>query len=315
MSLTAPSALDVADPLPGDIDDAVIREARRRARRRRRIYGGLLAAGMVAAAVFVAVARSGSSSSPPPAGAAAPTPDAVDGLGQGPTLVAHFGAVHGGWVLVYSDGGMLLYPDATAEVHHGSSAFGHNGHSAFGQRRLSAQGMLLVRSGAIPLKDFLTDRALLESASVWAEPDFRPYPTTPGQPGALGYVACVVDEGHDPRVRPELASQLPGGALALTRGTQRTFRFLPYQALMHAGGELTKETSGAPIPQECFALDVARARALTRMTNPTDFDPYNDLDAGHTVSGYLTFTVKNGAQVGLDISVALPDRVIVATGG
>ena len=65
MSLTAPPP--VQDPVPGEVDDAVIKEAKRRARRRRWSYSGVVVA-LAAVAAFAAWGPTPPVQSPPTAG-------------------------------------------------------------------------------------------------------------------------------------------------------------------------------------------------------------------------------------------------------
>src|SRR5688572_6862301 len=144
MSLTAP-------PPPPDvladrrsIDDLVIQEAKRRARRRRLTYALAVA---VAAVVGVAavVAPGGGSPAPhrPPVEPPASLPaEAGGGTVERAQLVASWGVIQAGWVLVYSDGTVILMQGFHSHVVAELGALPPLGVTySFLQRRLTARGL------------------------------------------------------------------------------------------------------------------------------------------------------------------------------
>jgi hypothetical protein len=230
----------------------------------------------------------------PPAGG--PDPDA--------TLVERFGAVHVGWVLVYSDAYVLMTvgPDAAPTARLPRSI--PMGNSRFVVRRLSDYGLAEVRSGAVPLSAFLTNPAWVRG--LWAEPEFRPY----GAP--LGYIACG-DQGH------AVLAQLPAAAQELLRGTEHRYDFLHYTV----GPRGITPPADRVQPIDCFALSNDQAHALALMsTDPTRALQLDDPRAGcgaepgcRSTDGGFSFEDLNGTEIGLTVNTALPDNVRVIRAG
>jgi hypothetical protein len=210
-----PPSLRPQDPDP----EALIEEARQRARRRRRLYGAVAAGlALLGVSLFVVFGRAEPSRSASPEPAAGPVPSS-DGEA---TVVAQYAKFPFGWVFVYDDGRVLLHrygPEAGAL-----------------ERRLTADGLDLVRSGALPARDFI--RAFSPEpnhpnwfrfhpnwranhpnwskvslpAGLWADPEFRTY--------ASSRYALIIKE--DPEA-PAL-QRLPASARAVLSGKRRTYR-------------------------------------------------------------------------------------------
>ena len=82
--------------------------------------------------------------------------------------------------------------------------------------------------------------------------------------------------------------------------------------LGHAGGEAVLVVRQG---EECFAIGAARAGALTNLSPAPVPDPEEFVDTARTIRGQLSFTGTDQSQLSLEMTVALPDGVIVATGG
>jgi len=185
VTLTAPPR----PPQPGDSVDwgdpeALIAEARQRARRRRRIYAIVAAAvlALLATSLIVVFGRPEPPQSPLPEPPALPIPPDHD---DAASIVAKYGKVHGGWVLVYGDGRVIQMRDMAFELF---------------ERHLTAKGLDLVRSGAIqpmallPLQDRMWHSTpncveiTRDPAEVWADAEVKPY--VPSR-----YAACLGTSG------------------------------------------------------------------------------------------------------------------------
>jgi hypothetical protein len=253
-----PAPPQVSEPARGDLCDALIEEAKQRARRRRLTYGGFA---FVAIAAIV-IGYSIFASAPPPRGATGdgPTPPAAlrgeppDGARS--TLLASWGQIHVGYVLVYEDGRVIWYPDqgvgvdATGRVWNpGEGIFGpveiHHVHL---ERRLSPLGLDLVRSGQLEPNDFLQSSAPHQRDELWADPE--PHVYVPSR-----FAACY--DGHPRRGDATWAiGRLPQPVRPLLDGREHTYR--PSDpAGLSAGGE--------PIaPVGCWELSADGAQTLAR---------------------------------------------------
>ena len=190
MAPVAPPALH--DTPPRAVEDAVIEEARRRARRRR-IRQGIVVA-VVAAVAAAVVAALGSRQSQPPQGGG-DSPAAAQDSGVGLTdvsdpsqLLASYGAVHVGWVLVYVDGRVLWYPD----------------HDPVFERRLTPRGVALIRAGSLDPGDLKGTFDLTAPAGVWVEPEWHEY-------RASAYAVCLwagVNQPGEVRALPAAAREV-----------------------------------------------------------------------------------------------------------
>jgi hypothetical protein len=245
------------DPVQRDDPEALIEEARQRARRRRRLYGA--AAALLALLGVVLFASFGR---PEPSQSAAGDPAALPVASDADeaTVVAHFAKFPFGWVFVYDDGRVLWHDYGESPP----GPVGGNHNYVPLERRLTADGLDLVRSGALPARDFIralspdpnhpnwyrfhpnwdadhpnwTDVSL--PAGLWADPEFKPY--VPSR-----YAACPGAPGATPRT----LEGLPAPTQALLRGTERTYR--------------TIDVYGpTPDSLECFVVSAAEASVLER---------------------------------------------------
>jgi hypothetical protein len=131
----------------------------------------------MAAAVVAAL---GSRNSQPPQDV--DTPAAAHDSGSGLTdvsgpaqLLATYGRVHVGWVLVYVDGRVLSYPD----------------HEPVFERRLNSSGIALVRAGSLGLYDLLDAIDSASPAGIWIEGEAHEYRPT-------AYAVCLWAASNQP---------------------------------------------------------------------------------------------------------------------
>ena len=246
-------------PDPGE---ALIEEARQRARaRRRRNRGvGIILSIAAVAAIATAAAVMGSGPSPvdrpvldSPAGAGAPVADPPV---SDATLVASWGVIHEGWVLVYGDGRVIRYPDYTG----GGPADGMSGYAIIVERRLTPAGLERVRSGALVVSQ-LTWATLVED-DVWAEAEWRPY-----VPAV--YAVCHPGDWTLPYRWADASSvfaELPPEARTIVRDRQRR-----YTAVSFAPAFEPSELQG---PVGCFALTTGEADRLVEVSYRPDLGRY-----------------------------------------
>lgn len=280
-------------PDPGE---ALIEEARQRAQARRRRYRrvGILLGSIAAVAAIAATAAvmgSGPSSvdrsvldSPAGAGAPVAEPPVADA-----TLVASWGAIHEGWVLVYEDGRVVRYPDAGAGL-----VVDQSPRYAIVERRLTPAGLELVRSGAIVVSQFI--EYARQPEDVWAEAEWRPY--VPAE-----YAVCHWEQG-DTSGRWVAASavlaELPPAARTLLRDRQRPFTGFSFDP--------TRDPPGLQGPVECFALTTEEADRLVEVS----FQP--DLRRYRADGAILTF-VGERRDVEMWIQPVMPHGEFVLWGG
>ena len=204
------------DPVEHPDPEALIEEARQRTRRRRRAYAAAAAAlALLGASLFVVFGRPEPSQSASPEPPALPVPLSDDEA----TVVAQYAKFPFGWVFVYDDGRVLWHQ--------------YGPESGALERRLTADGLDLVRSGALPASAFL--RALSHAAhptwnvkhpnwsanhpnlrtplptGLWADPEFRTY--------APSRYALILLEDEAPAL-----ARLPVSARALLGGKDGTYR-------------------------------------------------------------------------------------------
>lgn len=308
MTITAPprppqpcDSVDWADP------EVLIAEARRRARRRRRRYAAVAVAllALVATSFMVIFGRPGPSESPPPE--PPPTlpipPDPDDAA----SIVAKFGEFHGGWVLVYADGRVIKHSDS--EVNNTDEMF---------ERRLTANGLDLIRSGAIELRALLPWPPLADSrlpADTWAEPEFKPY-------GPSRYAACLNRypelAGVGPGQTADLMGRLPTAALPLLRGIDlRTYNNIDLVA------RLAVRDFAEP-PVECFEVSTGKAIVLFKTLRRAGFasEAWVDGDGkSHSWSRWAGTVpapcagVEQPAEIGVCFHPILPHGEWVVWGG
>lgn len=226
----------VAEPVPHDappgaVEDAVIREARRRARRRR-ARQGIAVAAVGAMAVAALVIRD----SQPPLGGGSRAPSG-GGFGltdvsepvSGPArLVAKWGMVHVGWVLVYDDGRVLSYPD----------------HHPVLERRLTRSGLAAVRAGSLELRSLLESPGVSARAGIWADREGNEY-----RPAA--YAVCLWT-----------GSNQPGEVSALPVGARRILSEARPALADHAGTHSQMAASQVDSAWNCLRVDRADLAAL-----------------------------------------------------
>lgn len=275
-------------PNPGE---ALIEEARQRAQTRRRRYRriSILASIATAGALVVTLTVMGSGGSPieehvadSPWAAGAPVaePPVRDA-----TLVASWGVIHSGWVLVYDDGLVLRYPDSGAWVAEGMSSY------AIAERRLTPAGLELIQSGALPISQL---NVALIPADAWAEANWRPY--VPAE-----YAVCHWDQSAGQwTAASELLAELPPVAQTLLRDRQREFRAFSFHPAFTPPDILA--------PAECFALTTDQADHLVRVSYRPDFRRYR---AEGTI---LQFVGERGV-VEMLITPVMPHGEFVEWGG
>jgi hypothetical protein len=196
------------DPVDWGDPEALITEARQRAWRRRRRYAAAVAVlALLATSVIVVFGRpeppQSLSPEPPPTLLVPPDPD------DAALIVAKFGKIHVGWVLVYADGRVIEY-GSNGQCSDCDERSEYAGGDLF-ERRLTANGLNLVRSGTIPPRFLLSGRQVYDPAmpaDTWADPEFKPY--LPSR-----YAACF-----DPGNPEEIVGRLPAAARPLLRGKE-----------------------------------------------------------------------------------------------
>ena len=201
MTVTAnsrpPGPADQVEGVP--VPQVLIEEARARARRRRRV---VTAAILVLAGAWL-MGLLGRGEPPPPLSVprvqVAPPPAGPAGPTAAATIIARWGAVHDGWVLVYGDGRVLAYRDVGQVL----------------DRRLTAKGLALVRSGAVHPRTLLRG-PLSVPAGTWVDPQFTPY--VPSE-----YAACFSGPNHPLVNGSQMLSHLPAAARGVLRGRERTY--------------------------------------------------------------------------------------------
>lgn len=276
-------------PDPGE---ALIEEARQRARARRSRYRrvGILVSIAAVAAIAATAAVMGTGPSPvdrpvvdSPAGAGAPVADPPV---RDATLVASWGRIHEGWVLVYEDGRVIRYPDAGAGLVVDQSRY------AIVERRLTPAGLELVRSGAIVVSQFVEYARMPED--VWAEAKWRPY--VPAE-----YAVCHWDQSAGRlSAASSVFAELPPAARALLRDRQRPFTGFSFNP--------TNEPPGVLGPVECFALTTDEADRLVEVSSRPDVQRYRDEGT------YLRF-VGERLVVEMWIQPVMPHGEFVLWGG
>ena len=159
------------------------------------------------------------------------------------SVIAHYGALHRGYVFVYADGQVVLYRDIgpTLPVGVGASRY------SILERRLTQEGVDFVRSGAIVPSAFLTPQ-LPESA--WADPEYTAYAPS-------SYAIC---DGNmeEPDDAGRSVSRLPAPAQALLRGKERTY-------------QETDAGLGESPPVTCFEVTAEQAHILVDLLADAGF--------------------------------------------
>jgi hypothetical protein len=242
------------DPVDWGDPEALIAEAKQRARRRRRRYAAAAAVlAVLATSVMVVFGRPDPSQSlspaPPPTLPVPPDPD------DAATIVAKYGKVHFGWVVVYGDGRVIQMWDIPGELF---------------ERRLTAKGLDLVRSGAIQPRSLMSlqDRMwhctpncveiTRAPGEVWADAEVKPY--VPSR-----YAACL---GTDPPAT-EMVGRLPAAARSLLRGEE----LRAYRNDLFSHSELNPSAPTLPPdpPEECFEVSTEEAIVLFKTLRKSGF--------------------------------------------
>jgi hypothetical protein len=250
------------DPVAWGDPEALIAEAKQRARRRRRRYAAIVAVlALLATSVIVVFGRpdplQSLSPEPPPTLPVPPDPD------DPATIVAKFGEVHVGWVVVYGDGRVIKMFDDTGELF---------------EQRLTAKGLDLVRSGAIQPRALLSlqDRMwhctpncveiTRAPGEVWADAELKPY--VPSR-----YAACLDPGNPDaflgsrPSHATEMVGRLPAAARPLLRGEE----LRAYGNDLFSPSDLGLDPWPPAPPEECFELNTEKAIVLFKTLRQAGF--------------------------------------------
>jgi hypothetical protein len=202
-------------------------------RRRRSIrlrYGGIAAAVLLVAGITVAQLRLGQGDVQPADRGLAEVSEPVSGPGQ---LVAKWGLIHVGWVLVYADGRALSYPD----------------HDSVVERRLTPSAVAAVREGSLEPRALLS--ASTAPAGVWIDSEGHEYRPT-------AYAACLwAGSNQAGRVR-----SLPAAARQVMRGA-------PPAPVDHAGID-SEAASEVARTWNCLRIDTGELAALERAAARVD---------------------------------------------
>jgi hypothetical protein len=241
------------DPVDWGDPEALIAEARQRARRRRRRYGVAVALlAVLATSLMVVFGRPEPPPSSLPEPPVLPVPADPD---DAATIVAKFAKFHAGWVVVYADGRVLKYEMA-------GDMF---------ERHLTAEGLDLVRSGAIQpreLKDNVVPQTL--PADTWADREFKPY--VPSR-----YAACLGTSGHPewgipPGQATHMVGRLPAAARPLLRDKElRTYRNDLFSHSEVGPPDHSADTLPPEPPFECFEVSTQEAIVLFKTLRQAGF--------------------------------------------
>jgi hypothetical protein len=202
-------------------------------RRRRNIrlrLGGIAAAVLLAAGITAGQLRLDQGDVQP----ADRGPTDVTEVSEPGRLLAKYGVVHVGWVLVYADGRVLSYPD----------------HYPILERRLTPSGVAAVRAGSLELHDLLyTFRA---PAGIWVDHESQEYRPT-------AYAVCLWAGSN----QPAEVRALPAAARDVLRGA-------PPARAGHAGTHSRVAASDVASDWHCLRVDRAGLAALERTATGVD---------------------------------------------
>jgi hypothetical protein len=256
-----PQSTGPRDPVEWGDPEALIAEAKQRARRRRRRYAAVVAVLAVLATSFIVfVGRPAPSQSlspgPPPTLPVPPDPH------EAASIVAKYGKVHVGWVVVYGDGRVIKMFDIAGELF---------------ERHLTTKGLDLVRSGAIqpmallPAGDRMWNcgprhripggtsncvEITRAPAEVWADAEPKPY--VPSR-----YAACL---GTDPPAT-EMVGRLPAAARSLLRDAE----LRAYGNDLFSPSDLGLDPWPPDPPEECFEVSTQEAIVLFKTLRQAGF--------------------------------------------
>jgi hypothetical protein len=203
-------------------------------RRRRSIrlrYGGIAAAVLLVAGITVAQLRLGQGDVQPADRGLTDVSEPVAGPGR---LVAKWGLIHVGWVVVYADGRVLSYPDRDPIV----------------ERRLTPSGLADVRAGSLELRALLS--VSTSPAGIWIDSEGHEYRPT-------AYAACLW-AGPDQ----------PGRVGALPAAARRVLSAAPPSAADHADLYSSRAATDVNLRWNCLRIDMADLAALERAAARVD---------------------------------------------
>jgi hypothetical protein len=141
-------------------------------------------------------------------------------------IVADFGEIHFGWVFVYADGRVLWSPD-TDDIF---------------EIQLTAEGLGLVRSGALPIETFIGRYAPFPAEAV-EDPQIRLFIPS-------NYAICYWQDGEVDA--SQVVDLLPASTQPLLRGKERTYTPVGGLTYLHA----------SPPSVECHGVTTDEARQL-----------------------------------------------------
>jgi hypothetical protein len=268
-------------PGPSDLvgwgdPEALIAEARQRARRRRRRY-----AAIVAVLAVLATSVIGFLGRPDPSQRLSPAPPPTLPIPPDPndatSIVAKYGKVHVGWVVVYGDGRVIKMRDSTGDLF---------------ERRLTAKGLDLVRSGAIQPRPLLPAghrwwdcipmrripggtsdcvEITRDPAEVWADAEAKPY--VPSRYAAcLGTTGDPGFSGIPPGQATEMVGRLPAAARALLRDKElRTYSKDLFSHSEINPPDHSADTLPPDPPVECFEVSTQEAIVLFKTLRQAGF--------------------------------------------
>lgn len=203
-------------------------------RRRRDIrlrYGGIAAAVLLVAGISVAQLRLDQGDVRPAERGLTDVSEPIYGPGQ---VVAKWGLIHIGWVLVYADGRVLSYPDRDPIV----------------ERRLTPSGVADVRAGSLDLHALLN--VSRSPAGIWIDREGHEYRPT-------AYAACLW-----------AGPNRPGRVSALPAAGRRVLSAAPPVAADHAGIHSGEAASDVNRTWNCLRIDLAELAALERVAVGVD---------------------------------------------
>lgn len=203
-------------------------------RRRRSIrlrYGGIAAAVLLVAGITVAQLRLGQGDVQPADRGLTDVSEPISGPGR---VVAKWGLIHIGWVLVYADGRVLSYPD----------------HDPIVERRLTPSGVADVREGSLDLHALLN--VSRSPAGIWIDREGHEYRPT-------AYAACLW-AGPDQ----------PGQVSALPAAARRVLSAAPPVAADHADTHSEQAATDVNLRWNCLRIDLADLAALERVAARVD---------------------------------------------
>jgi hypothetical protein len=262
------------DPVDWGDPEALIAEAKQRARRRRRRYAAAVALLVLAAtSLMVVFGRPEPSQSSLPEPPVLPVPADPD---DAASIVAKYGNVDWGWVVVYGDGRVIKMFSARPPLDYTEQLF---------ERRLTAKGLDLVRSGAIqpmallPLQDRMWHCGPVHRipggtsncveitrapAEVWADAEAKPY--VPSR-----YAACLGTSGHLDEIPQGQATEIVGRLPAAARQLLGDKELRSYSNDLFPPSDLGLAPWLPDPPVECFEVSTQEAIVLFKTLRQAGF--------------------------------------------